>query len=148
MKKQIKKTYEINARAALVWNALTNPDLIKKYMFGSEAISQWKEGSPLIFKGSWQGKPYTDKGTILKIVPEKLFSYTYWSSMSGKPDKPENYSVYTYDLMPHGRTTQLTIIQDDKFDNDESRNNSWAHWDQAIEGLKKIVEECCADAGK
>ena len=32
----------INASKAKVWDALTNPAQIKKYMFGTEASSDWK----------------------------------------------------------------------------------------------------------
>ncbi len=35
----------INASAARVWDALTNPEAIKVYMFGSTVISDWREGS-------------------------------------------------------------------------------------------------------
>jgi len=38
----------INASADKVWNALTDPALIKKYMFGTTVISDWKEGSKII----------------------------------------------------------------------------------------------------
>ena len=33
----------INAPADKVWNALTDQDMLKKFMFGSTVISNWKE---------------------------------------------------------------------------------------------------------
>ncbi len=51
-----KASISINASIAKVWDALTNPEVIKQYMFGTEIISDWKEGSPIIWKGEWQGK--------------------------------------------------------------------------------------------
>ena len=38
---------EIEARPAQVWDALTDPDLIQKYMFGSRVETDWKVGSPI-----------------------------------------------------------------------------------------------------
>src|SRR5687767_13143574 len=98
MKSDITATVSINIDAPVskVWKALTTPELIKKYFFGTEAISDWKQGSPLLFKGEWEGKTYKDKGTILEVVENKLFRYNYWSSMSGIEDKPENYVIVTY----------------------------------------------------
>ncbi len=89
---------EINTPVSKVWDALTNPDKIKKYFFGTNAISDWKVGDPLEFKGEWEGKEYHDKGIILKSEKNKLFQYTYLSSMSGKEDIPENYATVTYEL--------------------------------------------------
>src|SRR5438045_2426501 len=88
----------INAPAAKVWEALTTPSIIKKYFFGTDAVSDWQVGSPLIFRGEWQGKTYEDKGTILESVPNKKFKYSYWSSMSGKEDTSENYANVSYEL--------------------------------------------------
>ena len=81
-----KASTSISAPASRVWEALTNPELIKKYLFGTQAVSDWKEGSSLEFKGEWEGKKYLDKGIILKSEPEKLFQYTYLSSFSNLPD--------------------------------------------------------------
>lgn len=57
----------INAPISKVWGALTKPELIKKYMFGTNVVSDWKVGCSFVWKGEWQGKSYEDKGKILKI---------------------------------------------------------------------------------
>ena len=56
-------------RLSAVWNALVDPAIIKQYMFGTTVTSDWKEGSPIVWKGEWQGKPYEDKGVILRMQP-------------------------------------------------------------------------------
>src|SRR6476660_2233383 len=88
----------IAAPVAKVWEALTNPALIKEYLYGSEVVSDWQVGSPIVYKGEWQGKPYEDKGTILEIEPNKLLKSTHYSPLSGAEDKPENYHTLTYTL--------------------------------------------------
>ena len=131
-------TEEINASTKQVWKALTDPQLIKQYFFGTEAISDWKEGSSLTFKGEWEGKAYEDHGKILEIKPEKLFRYTYWSSMSGTDDKPENYNEVRYILQDKGEQTLLSIEQDG-VKTEESKAHSEKNWKMIIEGLKKVV---------
>ena len=86
----------IQAPLAKVWHALTDPEQIKKYLFGTETVTDWKAGSPITFSGEWEGKAYQDKGTILEIEKEKILKYSYWSSFSGTEDKPENYANVTY----------------------------------------------------
>ena len=139
--KKLQKTYGIKADPSKVWDALTNPALIRQYFFGTEAISDWKQGSTITYSGEWEGKPYEDKGVILKIEPEKLLVVNYWSSRSGKPDKPENYSPYEYRLAESKQGTSLTLVQEGKFESEESRAKAWQHWDVVINGLKELVEE-------
>jgi hypothetical protein len=43
-----------------------------QYMFGTNVISDWQEGSPILWKGEWQGKKYEDLGVILKLEPERV----------------------------------------------------------------------------
>ena len=62
----------ISAPIAKVWDALVNPEMIKQYMFGTNAVSDWKEGSPIVWEGEWEGKPYEDKGVILQLKPERV----------------------------------------------------------------------------
>ncbi len=43
-----KASITINAPVSKVWDALITPEAIKHYMFGSDTVSDWKEGSPII----------------------------------------------------------------------------------------------------
>lgn len=139
--KQIQKTYHINAPTATVWDALTNPKLIKQYFFGTEARSDWKEGSTIDYKGEWEGETYHDKGTILRLIPEKELTINHWSSRSGKPDRPENYDQHSYKLVDKGNKTDLIMSQVDHFKSEENRSKAWQHWDVVMDGLKKVVEK-------
>jgi uncharacterized protein YndB with AHSA1/START domain len=93
----VKDTITFRAPAAKVWNAFTNPEETKKYMFGCEALSDWKEGSPLIWKGTFNGVELVAvKGTIKKIQPGKYLEYTVIDPNNPKiPDLPENYLTIT-----------------------------------------------------
>jgi uncharacterized protein YndB with AHSA1/START domain len=51
----------IHAPVSGVWEALTEPELIKQYLFGTEAVSDWKVGSSIAYKRVWEGKSYEDK---------------------------------------------------------------------------------------
>ena len=135
-----KASIKIDAPSSQVWEALTTPEIIKKYFFGTNAISDWKVGSPLIFRGEWEGKQYEDKGTILKSIPGKLFQYKYWSSMSGIEDKPENYVTITYELTEKNDKTKLTITQENIPD-EKTKEHSEQNWKKVLKGLKKLLEK-------
>ncbi len=63
----------INAPVNKIWQALTDPAQIKEYLFGTNTVSDWKKGSPITYEGELEGKKYQDKGTIIDIIPEKLY---------------------------------------------------------------------------
>jgi len=132
-------TQNINADAAAVWKALITPEMIKQYLFGTETECAWIVGSPIFFRGEYQGKTYEDKGVILEILPEQKLRYSYWSSMSGTPDLPEYYVNVTYELTRAGTGTILTIHQDG-IKTEASRTHSEENWGFVLEGIKKIVE--------
>lgn len=130
----------IAAKSEKVWEALTEPTIIKQYFFGTNVESDWKEGASLVFRGEWEGKVYEDKGTILKLIPNRLLQYNYWSSFSTKPDRPENYANIWYELSEKGNETTL-VIKQDSFETEEDLKKSEGHWEYVLEELKKIVEK-------
>jgi uncharacterized protein YndB with AHSA1/START domain len=142
MKSNIKAQVSINIHATIsnVWEALTNPEIIRKYFFGTNTITDWKVGSPIKFKGEWQGKSYEDKGTILEIQKNKLIKYDYWSSMSGIEDKPENYVIVTYQLSGEDENVNLSVLQENIPD-EKMKTHSEENWNKVLNGLKKVAEE-------
>ncbi len=129
----------IHAPASKVWEALTRPELIKKYLFGSDVVTDWKVGSPILYRGEWQGKTFEDKGTVVHVEREKRLVSTHWSPLSGVPDTPENYHTVTYELSEHDGSTAMTITQD-KNASEKEKAESEQNWKMILDGLKKLLE--------
>ena len=136
----------INAPASRVWDALTNPSQTRKYMFGCEAISDWKVGSPLNWRGNYEGKEMVFvKGSVLQIVPESFLAYTTIDPNSGIADIPENYLTVTYELSAQDGQTRLTATQGDyaKVGDGEKRFQdtiSGGGWQPVLEAIKQMLE--------
>ncbi|RYY67212.1 MAG: SRPBCC domain-containing protein [Chitinophagaceae bacterium] len=130
---------EIKASRAKVWDALTNPSTIKKYFFGTDLHTDWKPGSSIRFTGEWQGKRYEDKGTVLEFEEQKRLQYTYWSSMSGKADEPDNYMVITYELAGKDGDLHLKLTQENIPD-EATKEHSTQNWKGVMDEMKKLVE--------
>lgn len=141
MKKNLtaKASITINASDSKVWDALINPKKIKKYMFGTDVTSDWKEGSSLKWEGEYEGKSYKDKGIIKKVEPKKILQTTYLSGMSGKEDKPENYATVTYKLSKKDDKTTLSLSQDNN-NNEKAKEESTKNWKMVLKKLKEVVE--------
>ncbi len=130
----------IEAPVEHVWDALVNPERIREYMFGAEVVSDWKEGSPIRWKGEWQGSTYEDKGTILSIQPGLHLVYSHFSPLSGLEDVPENYHTVSIGLTEKPGHVVITLTQDNN-PTEEAREHSEANWNQMLRAMKVSVEK-------
>ena len=129
----------INAPSAKLWQALVTPAAIKEYMFGTTVTSDWVVGSPIVWKGEWQGRAYEDKGIILQVVPERVLEYSHFSPLAGVPDVPENYHIVTVELSPDGERTRVTLSQDNN-PTEQAREHSEKNWGMMLAALKQFLE--------
>ncbi len=139
----VNKTIHLKADSQKVWNALTKPELTKKYFFGCEIHSELHVGSTITWTGTYHGKPVEVKGEIIRIEPGKLLMYTAYSKESGLEDIPSNYTKVTERISDEDDETILTVT-DENFGNTESSvqryKKSEKGWDVVLKGLKELVE--------
>jgi len=129
----------INALAPVVWKALTDEEIVKKYFFGTHQQSDWQKDSEIVWTGAWDGKTYRDHGKILDIVSGSRLQYSYWSSMSNLPDIPENYQTVTYDLSETDGVTTLHVTQDNIKD-EAAKEHSESNWQYIYGEMKRMIE--------
>jgi uncharacterized protein YndB with AHSA1/START domain len=122
-----------------VWKALVDAEAIERYMFGTHVVTDWQEGSPILWKGTWNGRSYEDKGVILRFEPKRMLRYSHFSPLSGLPDKPESYHTVTVELSPAGAQTRVTLAQDNN-PTEEARAHSEKNWAMMLAALKDYLE--------
>jgi len=139
MQTEYLSTYKttINAKPHEVWNALTNPDWVKKYFFGSQLNTSWTPGSSITWTGEFDGKAYTDKGTILEYNEGSKLAFSYLSSWANLPDLPENYLFVTYQIREVPDGTELVITQSNY--DEEKAQHSTQNWASVIDEMKKLL---------
>ena len=103
----------INASKEKVWLALTNPDKVKAWQFGSDLITDWKVGNEIRFKSEWNGQIFEQWGTVVEFDPYEKLKYTLFAPRPDLEDKPENYFEMEYKLINNKNGTELTITQED-----------------------------------
>lgn len=134
-----KASISIRAPSEKIWDALVNPEAIRQYMFGTHVVSDWQVGSPIIWKGEWQGKTYEDKGVILQLKPGRILQYSHFSPLTGLPDIPENYHTVTIEIAESAHQTQVSLAQD-KNSTKEELIHSEENWGMMLATLKKFLE--------
>ena len=122
-----------------VWEALTDPGLIKEYFLGTNVETTWRVEDPITYSGEYNGKAYEDKGTILAFEPLQLLKTTHYSPSSGLPDSPENYHTVEYRLADADEGTSVTITQGNN-KSEEEVEHSAATWRIVLQNLKEFLE--------
>jgi uncharacterized protein YndB with AHSA1/START domain len=130
---------EISASPQQVWDALTDPDAIEKFMFGAKVDTDWEEGSAITWSGEYDGQPYQDKGEILEVAESRRLRLTHYSPLTGEDDVPENYHTLDYRLAGEGDTTRLTLDQDGN-DSEEQADQFAQNWQAMLDQVKQYVE--------
>jgi uncharacterized protein YndB with AHSA1/START domain len=140
--KLFNKTVNINAPISKVWDTLTIPELMKKWMSETEIdiITNWSVGSPILIRGRLHRIKFQNTGTVLQFEPGKILRYSHLSSLSRLPDKPENHSVFEFRLAPLGNQSSLAITVSN-FPTETIYKHLAFHWNVTLEILKKTIEE-------
>jgi uncharacterized protein YndB with AHSA1/START domain len=130
---------EVAAPPGQVWQALTDPRLIERYMMGSRVETDWQVDSPITWSGEFDGKPYQDKGEVLEVQPGKVLEVTHYSPLMGEEDRPESYHRVRYELSESGDGTDVVLTQDGCASEEQAEQFS-QNWQGMLDGLKSVVE--------
>ena len=136
------KTVQIDAHIAKVWDTLTAPKLMKKWMSETEIdiITDWRVGGPILTRGRLHGIKFENQGTVLQFEPEKILRYSHLSSISRLPNRPESYSILEFRLAPVDNQTTLTIAVSN-FPTETIHKHLAFYWNVTLEILKRRIEE-------
>ena len=140
--KIMSKTVHINAPTSHVWQMLTTPELMKKWMMSDidiEIVTDWKVGSPFEIRGTMNGKDFENKGIVLQFEPDRALQYSHLSSLSRLPDQPENHAIVAFRLEPIGDQTNLTLTLSN-FATESIYKHLAFYWNVTLEVLKQMIE--------
>jgi len=137
----LKTSMEIAAPIEKVFAALTEPESVKILFWGSELVTTWEVGTPIAYRGEWEGVEFEDHGTVLAFDPPHLVKYNYWSSFAKDElaDLPENYQTITYTFEPSEGGTTVSIEQDN-IRSTEVMEHSEQNWQHLLGAIKSMLE--------
>ncbi len=145
MEAYIKTSITIQAPISDVWDALVNPDLTERYMFGCRVVSDWKPGAIVGWVGTVDGKEVTFvTGYLIDLVPEQLLVYSVVDPNARYADNRADHLVVSCALSETTDGVALSISQGDYTkvaDGAKRYGHGVTGWDQLLQTLKKVVEE-------
>lgn len=130
----------INAPRAKVWDVLIDPEKIKQYILASDVVSKWREGSSIVWKSEFHGKPFEIKGTILRLEPQRLLEFDQSRPIfrASQTVRSSDYHRVTIELSDEG-ATHLALIE---LGNATERElaHSQGGWQLALGNMKALLE--------
>ena len=129
----------IDAPAEQVWKALTTPERDQAVVLRCGDGDRLDRGGSDRAPRQYQGEPYEDKGTIVKVDPGRLLVHTHWSPVSGLPDSPENYQQVSWALSERDDTTEL-VVTEVNLPSEAAKEVSEQGWRAALAALKDLLE--------
>ena len=133
-------TINIAASAKKVWRALTSPDLVKQWQYGSDLLTTWAVGTSIVFRNEWNGQVFEQKGTVIEFSPESRLKYSLFFPRPDLQDIPENYFFMTYELTENNGITTLIIRQEDPRSSLAEESSSGDDGPNVLSDLKELVE--------
>jgi uncharacterized protein YndB with AHSA1/START domain len=126
---------DISASPDQVWHALTEPDAISRYFFGTAVETTWEPGSPITWRGEFDGKRYEDVGEVLTVVPPQRLEVTHRSGAAPAADEHR----ISWEVEDCGDHTHVHLEQDNNADR-AATDQSQQQWEAVLAGLKEFVE--------
>jgi uncharacterized protein YndB with AHSA1/START domain len=137
----------VDASRATVWAALVSPDLIRRYLPATDVISEWREGSSIVWLMEWQGKPMEVRGTIRRFDTDRVLAYDHGLPISRASVRDHSRRAdnrVTIELSDDGPHTRVSVTEENHLTSREL-DHSTGGWRLALHGLKALVEGTRAD---
>lgn len=132
-------TIVLDAPIQKVWNALTQPALVKQWQYGSDLITDWIVGNEIRFRNEWEGQVFEQWGTVLEVIPNQKIKYSLFFPRPELEDKPENYFIMSYILTEENQKVKLEILQEDNRPG-AIQEEPQGEENPILQGLKALIE--------
>ena len=134
----MEKVFEIYIKTTpeRLWEAITNPEMRRKYNFGAGVESDWTPGSryqgvsPLAPAAIWEGEN-------LEVDPPRRLVQSFMALWS-EDVKREGTSRVTWEIEPVGDSCRLTVTHDQL--REGANSELYGGWPMILSGLKTLLE--------
>ncbi len=135
---QMEKVFEIYIRTTpeLLWEAITDPEIRRKYHFGAAVESDWTEGSPYLLGHPAADRPLMEGENVVVDRPRRLVQ-TMRALWGGDAERAGTSRV-TWEIEQVGDSCRLTVIHDQL--QPDAPAELYGGWPMILSGLKTWLE--------
>ncbi len=131
----------IDAKPQKIWEILTDPVWIEKWLMGVKTSVLWEKGNDIVYELEYEGTLYHDKGKVVEVIENEKLVHTLWSNSFGTPDIPENYRTLTYELKYLGNGQTRLSFNATPFESAEIAAGKEPSVLKTLEKIKEIAEQ-------
>jgi uncharacterized protein YndB with AHSA1/START domain len=137
-KKTMEKVFEIYIKTTpeRLWEAITTPEMRRKYSFGVAAVTDWTPGSHYEGVTPMSPAPILE-GENLEVNPPRRLVQSFRALWSDDV-KSEGTSRVTWEIEPVGDSCCLTVTHDDL--REGANAELYGGWPMILSGLKTLLE--------
>jgi uncharacterized protein YndB with AHSA1/START domain len=130
-------TFEIYVKTSpeRLWEAMTDPQMRKRYSFGVETVSEWTPGSR--YSSSVPGVIEIASGENLEVEPPRRLVQSFNALWSEEVQR-EGTSRVTWEIEPVGSSCRLRVTHDQLAESASSE--LYGGWPMILSGLKTLLE--------
>jgi uncharacterized protein YndB with AHSA1/START domain len=134
--KTMEKVFEIYIKTSpeRLWQAITDPDMRRRYTFGLVVTSDWRKGST--YKGVGHGANVLE-GENLEVDPPRRLVQSF-RALWDDDVKAEGTSRVTWEIVPIGDSCRLTVTHDQL--REGANGQLYGGWPMILSGLKTLLE--------
>ena len=134
--KTMEKVFEIYIKTTpeRLWQAITDPEMRRKYTFGAIVTSDWSLGSR--YEGVGRGTPIFE-GENLEVDPPRRLVQSF-RALWGEDVKSEGTSRVTMEIEQVGDSCRLTVTHDQL--REDANAQLYGGWPMVLSGLKTLLE--------
>jgi uncharacterized protein YndB with AHSA1/START domain len=132
----MEKVFEIYIKTTpeRLWQAITDPELRRRYNFGVEVKSDWTAGSS--YRGLGHGHPILE-GENLEVDPPRRLAQSF-RALWGEDVKSEGTSRVRWEIKQVADSCQLTVTHDQL--REGANSQLFGGWPMILSGLKTLLE--------
>jgi uncharacterized protein YndB with AHSA1/START domain len=136
--KPMEKVFEIYIKTTpeRLWEAITNPELRRKYNFSAGVESDWTPGSKYQAVSPFSPAPICE-GENIEVDPPRRLVQTFRALWSDDV-KREGTSRVTWEITPIGDSCRLVVTHDQL--RDGANKELYGGWMMILSGLKTLLE--------
>lgn len=132
----MEKVFEIYIKTTpeRLWQAITDPEMRRKYNFGAIFTSDWTPGSR--YEATGWGTRIVE-GENLEVDPPRRLVQSF-RALWGEDVKSEGTSRVTWEIEPIADSCRLTVTHDQL--REGANNQLYGGWPMVLSGLKTLLE--------
>jgi len=136
--KTMEKVFEIYIKTTpeRLWEAITNPEMRRKYNFGVGVVTDWTPGSRYQGTSPLAPTPILE-GENLEVDPPRRLVQSFRALWS-EDVKREGTSRVTWEIEPVGESCRLTVTHDQL--REDANAELYGGWMMILSGLKTLLE--------